>query len=163
MKKYLFWLVTAAMLACFINAGNAAATPKDPKSTFMVVMMAKKGQIKKSENGTYILKLKKIDTSHILSFSGHPLRVTKHISTKDLEEIWVSSVERFANMPPTAVVVMGHDMQSVKLLEISYESDQITFSLDEHGEPLRAMQGDDVCVFIDGIVMVTVAPEPVAW
>lgn len=162
MKKYLFWLVTAAVIACMANAGLAATTPKDPKTTFMVVMMAKKGEIK-NRNGKYVLVLKKIDTNHILSFSDQPFRVTKHISSKELEELWVSSVERFANVPPTAVVVIGSEMQSVKVQAITYEDQEIVFNLEENGEPIRPMQGDNVCVYIDGIVMVTVAPEPVAW
>lgn len=163
MRIHLFWLVTAAVIACMINVGIAAATPKDPVASFMVAMTAKKGEIKKNKNGKYILRLRKVDTNHILSFSDQPLRVTKHISSQDLEDMWVSSVERFADTPPTAVVVIGSEMQSVKLLEISYEGDEIVFTLDDNGEALREMSGEDVCVFIDGIVMVTVTTEPVAW
>ena len=81
-------------------------TVQQPKKipSFMFVIDAKKGVIKKDKNGQYHLILKKVDMNQVIMFSDRPQRIVKYITGKDLQTLWKEGKKSFEKDPPNAVL-----------------------------------------------------------
>lgn len=81
----------------------SAQQPKKAPS-FLFVIDAKQGEIKKDKNGQYHLILKKVDMNQVIMFSDRPQRIVKYITGKDLQTLWKGGKNSFEKDPPNAVL-----------------------------------------------------------
>ena len=88
-----------------VTTKPSGTTLQQKKTTsFMFVIDAKKGEIKKDKKGQYHLVLKKVDMKQVIMFSDRPQRIVKYITGKDLKKIWKEGTNSFQEDPPNAVL-----------------------------------------------------------
>lgn len=153
---------------CVIGISVAHAAPSElpsvfePDDSYMVVVKAKQGEINQSAAGKYILKLRKVDMNNIMAMGERSLDASSLITLKDFKKLWQQVQGKVAPKPHKAVVVIGDKMQTVQLVGISYDENQIVFEIKEDS-PVKAMKGKNVSVYIDDISIVANAATPTSW
>lgn len=167
MSKCLKRLLNLCICVLLISAsGFLRAAPTDSLETddnYMVVVIAKKGEIKEDESGSYSLKLNSIDTNQIMAITDRPLRVTKLIPMEELKKIIFKWSSNLKLDPRSAVVTIDNKSQTVQLESIQYKDNQIVFTIKGDGEPIRKMKGGNVNVIIEQVDERLNIPAPVAW
>ena len=142
---------------------TVAAKPKPstqhPKKapSFMFVIDAKQGEIKKDKNGQYHLILQKVDMNQVIMFSDRPQRIVKYITGKDLQSLWKEGKNSFEKDPPNAVLSgTGIKTQIVILNGIDEANASLSISIsdgivDNNNSPLAVNRlSKNVLLVIDG-------------
>ena len=102
--------------------------------SFLFVVQAKKGEIKKNKAGHYELILNKADVNHVIMFSDRPYRIVKHITGKNLAADWSVGSNSFKVDPPNAVLsANGMKAEIIILSSMQVKGQHIIFGL--HGTP----------------------------
>ena len=124
------------------NTKAKLANQSKKTPSFMFVIDAKKGQIKKDKNGQYHLILKKVDMNQVIMFSDRPQRIVKYITGKDLQTLWKEGKNSFKKDPPNAVLSgKGITTQIVILrgVHVSKSNISMPISINRESLPKLAM------------------------
>ena len=145
LRQCLSILVTLS-LSMFTNIGLAGGSDKPiakPATTdvakkapsFLFVIDAKQGEIKKDTNGQFHLMFKHADMNHVIMFSDRPNRIVKTITGKDLQKLWPVGKNSFEKDPPNAVLSgTGIKTQIVILNGIHVTKDAVSFPISVSAE-----------------------------
>ena len=142
MKSIIPYMLSASL----VLAGSAVLAGSEPVSSsskashstvahkkapsFLFVVQAKKGEIKKNKAGHYELVLNKADVNHVIMFSDRPYRIVKYITGKNLATEWTKGKNSFKDDPPNAVLSgTGMKAEIVILSSIHVKDQQVIFGL----------------------------------
>ena len=139
-------------LAAKANAG-AAQTAATQAPSFLFVVSAKKGQIKKNKDGGYTLEIDKSDLNHVIQFSDRPNRIVQDITAKDLKNLWTKGTDSFAVDPPNASLSASNQKPIiVDLLGMKMNGDSVEFRLKGIKSKLSPSNLATVVMTVDGCV-----------
>ena len=135
------------------KSSHTAVTHKKAPS-FLFVIQAKKGEIKKNKAGHYELILNKADVNHVIMFSDRPYRIVKHITGKNLAADWSVGSNSFKVDPPNAVLsANGMKAEIIILSSMQVKGRQIIFGL--HGTPKYSCL-DQLTITVDTLLSAAV-------
>ncbi len=122
------------------SAEKKVATKKSP--SFLFVVSAKKGEIKRGKDGKHLLIIQNADMDKVIMFSDRPYRYVKEISGAELLTIWPEGKDSFKKDPPNAVL-SGANMKPVIVILSSFTvaKDQLTFELIGDSDIKRVING----------------------
>lgn len=128
-----------------------ADADKDKKQAveWLFVITSKEGEIKKNDQGQYVLTLDHAKIERVLAFSDRPNRIVKFISPENFKKLWREGKNSFKDDPPNAVAVFGQEKITMKLLGLSVDKDKTTFFVTSDDDKIRNLIMGDVSLFID--------------
>ncbi len=146
-------LAVFTLMFLTLSCGNLSESPSKKEKTtpsYLFVFMANHGSISKNPQGEFTLTLEHANIEKVLAFSDRPFRIVKHITGKELKELWTQGNNSFAKDNPNASIIINQHLQTVILSSINISEDTFSFSLKQDGpQPIVSMDGVTQ-LFIDG-------------
>jgi hypothetical protein len=111
-KKILMLLSVSIGVLFLSSCGKESTKGTNEKQTviakkspsFLFVLQAHKGEIKKTKDGKIHLVLSKDQVHHVIMFSDRPNRIVRIITEEKLKSMWKEGKDSFENDPPNAVL-----------------------------------------------------------
>lgn len=146
----LFFVLPLSLSQAYADShnSNTTKTQKTPVE-WLYVITAKDGEIKKNEQGQYMLILEHGKIEKVLAFSDRPNRIVKIIPAEKFKNIWGEGKNSFKKDPPNAVAVFGQEKISMILMSVSVDKDKTVFMVSSDDDNMRAVMMGDVSVFVD--------------
>jgi hypothetical protein len=150
----IFLIFSFSFSCAYADTGNNqtnATSPKKPVS-WLFVITAKDGEIKKNAQSQYMLTLEHVKIERVLAFSDRPNRIVKIISPEQFKSFWSKGTNSFQKDPPNAIAVFDQKTLSMKLISVRVDKNKTSFVVtsDDAVDMPDLIMGD-VSVFIDNI------------
>lgn len=137
------------MFSVAMAADQKPATPPAKNSPgWVVVFTAKYGEIVRKTRG-YELVFQRKDIDSALSFSDQPTRLVDKLNATELDKLWKTGKNSFANYSPSAAIIINGQTQLVILRFIIVTEDKVSFVLTTLQAPIKLMSGKNAALFID--------------
>ena len=158
MNKISLFFICGLLALCSIMHGEikdndqtGSVSRETEQERLLYVLMAKYGELKKSQNGEFVLTIPKNRIENFLGFTDRPeRRVNRRVSGNQFQKNWKKGISNsYEEDPPNAALIIDGDLQTVVLKSFKTTSKEMVFMVDRDGHESIFEKKGPVILFID--------------